>query len=316
MRAGFYNIRGFGRPGRRTQIRELISRERLDFAGLQETIKASFTPAELRSIDPGGHFAWHSTPANGHSGGLLLGVNEDNFKVKNWSSGSFFIRVDVLQLDTSEHWTCFVVYGPADHRRTDEFLSEMTTAISACSLPLVVGGDFNLIRGSEDKNNDNINWPRVHKFNDFIANLALWEIRRGGSRYTWTNWQLNPVRLVLDRVLMTSGWEMLFPLCSVMAGTIIGSDHAALILSSGVELKKRSSRFFFENAWLERPEFEDLVCEKWSGLAGLGGPADNPITTWHRISAGLRQFLKGWGGAILGGKTGIGRRIFSPRFKG
>ena len=112
------------------------------------------------------------------------------------------------------------------------------------------------------------------------------------------------MRSVLDRVLMTSGWEMIFPLCSVMAGTIIGSDHAALILSSGEELKKRSSRFFFENAWLERPEFEDLVREKWSGLAGLGGPADNPITTWHRISAGLRQFLKGWGGQYWEGRPG------------
>ena len=228
----------------------------------------------------------------------IKAVNEDTFEAKNWSSGSFFIRVDVLQLDTSEHWACFVVYGPADHRRTEEFLSELSSAITACPLPLVVGGDFNLIRGSEDKNNDNINWPRVHKFNDFIANLALREIRRGGSRYTWTNRQLNPVRSVLDRVLMTNGWEMLFPLCSVTAGTIIGSDHAALILSSGEELKKRSSRFFFKKAWLERPEFEDLVREKWSGLAGLGGPTDDPITTWHRISAGLRQFLKGWGANI------------------
>ena len=298
MRAGFYNIRGFGRPGRRTQIRELITRERLDFVGLQETIKASFTPTELWSIDPGGHFCWHSTPAAGHSGGLLLGVNEDHFEVKDWSTGSFFIRVDVLQLDSSKHWSCFVVYGPADHRRTDEFLAEMSTAIAACHFPLVVGGDFNLIRGSEDKNNDNINWPRVHKFNDFIADLALREIRRGGSRFTWTNRQLNPVRSVLDRVLMSSDWETLFPLCSVTAGTIVGSDHAALILSSGEELKKRSPRFFFEKAWLERPEFEDLVREKWSTLAGLADPTDDPIAIWHRISAGLRQFLKGWGANI------------------
>jgi hypothetical protein len=57
MWAGFYNIRGFGRPGRRTQIKEFISREKLDFVGLQETIKAPFTPAELLSIDPRGRFA-------------------------------------------------------------------------------------------------------------------------------------------------------------------------------------------------------------------------------------------------------------------
>ena len=143
-----------------------------------------------------------------------------------------------------KHWACFVVYGPADHRRTDEFLAELSSAILACSLPLVVGGDFNLIRGSEDKNNDNINWPRVHKFNACIANLALREIHRGGSRFTWTNRQLNPVRSVLDRLLVTAEWEMLFPLCSLVAETIIGSNHAALVLSSGEELRKRNPCFF------------------------------------------------------------------------
>ena len=60
MRAGFYNIRGFGRPGRRTHIKDFISRERLDFVGLQETIKSSFSTAELMSIDPGG--SSHGTP--------------------------------------------------------------------------------------------------------------------------------------------------------------------------------------------------------------------------------------------------------------
>ena len=159
MRAGFYNMRGFGRPGRRTQIRDLISREQLDFVGLQETIKASFMTSELRSIDPEGRFAWQSTPAIGHSGGMLLGVNEDVFEVKGWSSGSYFIRADILQLDTTQTRSLFVVYGPADHRRTDDFLAEISSAVEACPFPLVVGGDFNLIRGSADKNNNNIDWP-------------------------------------------------------------------------------------------------------------------------------------------------------------
>jgi hypothetical protein len=189
MRAGIWNIRGYRAPGCRTQIKEFIAREHLylDFVGLQETIKESFNPADLRSIDPQGIFLWKSTPTVGHSGGMLMGVNKDTFEVVDWSSGSFYIRADVRQLDNSTLWTFFVVYGPADHRRTLEFLAELSAAISACTLPLVVGGDFNLIRGSEDKNNANINWPRVHRFNECITNLALREIRRGGARYIWSN---------------------------------------------------------------------------------------------------------------------------------
>jgi hypothetical protein len=81
MSAGFYNIRGYGRPGHRTQIKEFISREQLDFVGLQETMKSSFSPVDLRGIYPLGKFAWHHTPALGRSGGMLLGVNEDAFDV-------------------------------------------------------------------------------------------------------------------------------------------------------------------------------------------------------------------------------------------
>ena len=77
MRGRLYNIHGFGQSGRRGQIREFIAKERLDFIGLQETIKPAFTPSELSSIDPEGRFAWHSSPANGHSGGMLMKVNED-----------------------------------------------------------------------------------------------------------------------------------------------------------------------------------------------------------------------------------------------
>jgi hypothetical protein len=146
--------------------------------------------------------------------------------------------------------------------------------------PVGRGGDFNLIRGSEDKNNDNINWLRVHRFNECIADLALREIRRGGLRYIWTNRQLNPVQCVLDRVFVSVDWEALFPLCSLMAHTILGSDHSPLVLSSGEELKKRSSRFFFEKGYIERLEFVDLVSSKWRLLEEAGGTFTDPIDAW------------------------------------
>jgi hypothetical protein len=53
----------------------------------------------------------------------------------------------------------FVVYGPVDHQISGDFLAEFSLAVGACPLPLVVGGDFNLIRGSEDKNNDKASCP-------------------------------------------------------------------------------------------------------------------------------------------------------------
>jgi hypothetical protein len=64
-------------------------------------------------------------------------------------SGQFFIRVDVLQLDNRKTWSFFVVYGPTDHRKSPEFLGELSWAVEACPFPLVLGGDFNMITGSD-----------------------------------------------------------------------------------------------------------------------------------------------------------------------
>ena len=94
---------------------------------------------------------------------------------------------------------------------------------------------------------------------------------------------------------MSAEWETLFPLCSLVAETIVGSDHSPLLLSSGEELKKRSPRFFFEKAWLERPDFVEMVTHKWRELESRGGPFCESIDAWQHVSSRLRQFLKGWG---------------------
>ena len=95
-----------------------------------------------------------------------------------------------------------------------------------CSTPLVVAGDFNLIRSPDDKSSANVDLQRMRMFNDCIADLALRELRRVGARYTWSNDRLNPVRSVLDRVFVFVDWEVAFPLCSHRALTRVGSDHS------------------------------------------------------------------------------------------
>ena len=52
MRYIFWNIRGCGHSGRRTQLRKYIARERIDVVALQETIKADFSYRDLAAYDP------------------------------------------------------------------------------------------------------------------------------------------------------------------------------------------------------------------------------------------------------------------------
>ena len=275
MRAIFWNIHGFGHAGRRTQLKEYMHREDVDIVGLQETIKGDFRFHELLAIDPLERFEWQHIPAVGHSGGLLLGLNRTLYEIIDWDVGSFFISAHFRVRASRRELVVIQVYGLADHSRSAEFLGELqakVNSVTEAALPVLVGGDFNLIRSGADKSNSNINWPRVAMFNDAIASMALREVARTSARFTWTNKQLDSVRSVLDRVFMLPDWEMGFPLCTLVVETRIGSDHVPLVYSSGEDRVRCSPRFFFETASLEVPGFEELFREKWWACVSQVGP--------------------------------------------
>jgi exonuclease III len=54
-------------------------------------------------------------------------------------------------------WVLIPIYGAAQDDKKPEFISELVHICDNETLPLVIGGDFNIIRRKEDKNNDNFN---------------------------------------------------------------------------------------------------------------------------------------------------------------
>ena len=80
-----------------------------------------------------------------------------------------------------------VVYGPADHSLSHLFLDEISNMIDSCGLPLLIGGDFNLMRSPSDKNSPNFSWSLADAFNAFICDSSICEVPRVGARFTWMN---------------------------------------------------------------------------------------------------------------------------------
>jgi endonuclease/exonuclease/phosphatase family metal-dependent hydrolase len=162
---------------------------------------------------------------------MLMGLKEEAFEVGSIDQGSYFLSASAYHRTTKFKFEMIGVYGPANHGRSTQFLEELERKVASFLLLVVVLGDFNLIRGHQDKNNNNINWPLTNAFNDSIARMALREIARSGARFTWSNKQRNPVRCILDRVLVSPEWETKFPLTSLLAIPSIGSDHTPSFLT-------------------------------------------------------------------------------------
>ncbi|XP_073361142.1 uncharacterized protein [Aegilops tauschii subsp. strangulata] len=168
-------------------------------------------------------------------------------------------RMELLERALNFKWEVIIVYGPADHRRSESFLVELKRKVSAAQLSVVVSGDFNLLRFTKDKSNDLVNYPWMQMFNDYIAELGLQELDKVGARFTWTNYEADPTRSILDRVLVLPEWELHCRLASLQAITWIGLDHAPLLLSSENGRPPPPPRFLFEMFWLNQNGFVEAV---------------------------------------------------------
>lgn len=68
----------------------------------------------------------------------------------------------------------------------------------------VFGGDFNLIRNPENRNKPGGDITEMNLFNEVISDLDLVEIPFSGRNFTWSNMQVDPLVVKLDRVFTSS----------------------------------------------------------------------------------------------------------------
>ena len=126
------------------------------------------------------------------------------------------------------------------------------------------------MRFTEDKSNSHVNFARMQMFNDCIADVGLREIDRVGVRFTRTNRQVDPMRSILDHVLVTLEWVLRYLLVSLQAITRIGPDHVPILLSSENDRPPQPPRFHFETFWVNQDGFVEVVRDRW--IAARGSP--------------------------------------------
>jgi endonuclease/exonuclease/phosphatase family metal-dependent hydrolase len=159
------------------------------------------------------------------------------------------------------------VYGPAQTPQKEQFLTKLVHMTSHERLPILLGGDFNILMHAYEKNKENFDsrWPFL--FNCVIDGLNLRELELSGRRYTWVNLLPNPTYEKLDRVLVSTEWELNHPLSTVVALPREISDHTPLIIDSGQPSSSNNAPLFkFELVWLLRDGFMEMVKDVWNSV--------------------------------------------------
>jgi hypothetical protein len=201
------------------------------------------------------------------------------------------VKFRVRDKERDFKWVLVAVYGATQPEFKESFLTELVHSCSHEKLPLCIRGDFNIIRNSNEKNNDRFQerWPFL--FNAVIDSLDLREIDLSGRKFTWANSRRVPTYEKLDRVLVSTEWEQYFPLATVEALNRDISDHTPLLLSTGDGVKlKKPPPFKFELDWLLKEGFFEMVSEVWTKER----KGTSPMQWWQNKIRRLRQFLRGW----------------------
>jgi hypothetical protein len=81
-----------------------------------------------------------------------VGFNSDTFDVRE-KEGEFMIRCLVYHKEKKVKWNFINVYGAAQDNRKENFLRELSVFCSNNKYPMLVGGDFNVLRWEKDKIN-------------------------------------------------------------------------------------------------------------------------------------------------------------------
>jgi hypothetical protein len=152
----------------------------------------------------------------------------------------------VFDKKINKTWALVIVYGASHEVGKEEFLVELAQVCSNQTFPISVGGNFNLLRFSLEKNKDLKNNRNNDILNQVINLYELRELVMIGGLLTWSNNQKNPTLEKLDRLLVTKEWETLFPLALVHKILRNRSDNNPLILKLNNEHVKQSKDFRYE----------------------------------------------------------------------
>jgi hypothetical protein len=105
-----------------------------------------------------------------------MGVRTKSFEIEDSVLENYFMGLLVRNRVTNFRFWVVNIYGPTQHTLFDDFIQEISSFCLNISLPIVMGGDFNLIRNNKERNHGSGDQRLMNLFNNFIGQFQLREI--------------------------------------------------------------------------------------------------------------------------------------------
>ena len=168
-------------------------------------------------------------------------------------------------------------------------------------VPWLCAGDFNEILYQHEKEGGVLRpQAQMDRFREALVDCELQDLGFEGDVYTWRNNNRRAqgyVRERLDRALANMEWRAHFATVQVLNGDPRHSDHRPVIISTErKEVRNGGGRkaFFFEAAWLEEENCEEVVREGWELGVAEG------LTRVNQLVGRVAGNLSVWSSNVLG----------------
>ncbi|KAK8658191.1 hypothetical protein V6N13_036403 [Hibiscus sabdariffa] len=132
-----------------------------------------------------------------------------------------------------------------------------------------MGGDFNIVRNSEEKSGLHIQRGAMFAFFDFINDLSLIDLPLFGGKFTWSNLHESPSSSRIDRFLLSQELVIRWPslIQQVLPRGI--SDHNPITLSiSSTNWGPKPFKWF--DHWAENKVLSEIIQTSCCNSKGEG----------------------------------------------
>jgi exonuclease III len=147
-----WNVRGINSQMKWDAVKDKIRESQCDIIFLQETKRETFDKQYLRNFYPPNFDAFEFVPSVGASGGIITIWNRAQFSGSLAYNNSFSLFVELRSNHNDDFWLLTNVYGPCTAEGKRNFLNWIQNISMPDEIDWLVVGDFNLIRGPENRN--------------------------------------------------------------------------------------------------------------------------------------------------------------------
>ena len=285
-----WNVRGLNSEPKLLALSNAIASSGCAIICLQETKKPTIDNMFIKSCCPKRFDKFAYIPSNGASGGIVTIWNSAIFTGSVIMEEDFALAIKFRSTQSSQEWTLVNIYGPCQGDSRVTYTNWLRHLNIPSNDDWLLLGDFNYIRGPDNRNKPGGNPNDMITFNDIIRSNQLIELPIKGRAYTWSNMQIDPLLEQLDWFLTSNNWTSSYPNTLVVPLGKPVSDHIPCVVKIETSIP-RSKIFRFESYWTEHPGFFELVQSVWSRTFKH---TSNAATLLARKFKALRYELKRW----------------------